>query len=123
MSRPKKLILVIEADEVLLSGLLFSLLVHGYRVIGVRDVVQAQEAVRNHPIDAIYMRTRIANDFSLPVVVSASMQEALVKLQIAVLKHRYFGQKIEAKSSENTRGKTQPDQGLPTPSSRATQEG
>ena len=96
--RPKKLILVIEADDTLLSGLLFSLLVNGYRVVGVHDVSQGQEVVRLHPIDAIYMRTRIANDFSLPVVVSASMQEALGKLKIAVMRRRYFGQKIAARA-------------------------
>lgn len=95
---PKKLILVIEADEVLLSGLLFSLLVNGYRVVGVRDIDQAREAICNHSIDAIYMRTMIENDFSLPVVVSTTMQDALGKLRVAVLKRRYFGQKIETKS-------------------------
>ena len=92
--RPKKLILVIEADDTLLSGLLFSLLVNGYRVVGVHDVSQGQEVVRLHPIDAIYMRTRIANNFSLPVVVSSDMREALGKLRLAVLKRRYFGQNL-----------------------------
>jgi response regulator RpfG family c-di-GMP phosphodiesterase len=80
---PKKLILVIEDNPSRLSCLMFALSVNRYRVIGAQDMMQARRTAREHPIDAIYMYNAVPHEFTVPVIVSKTMQEGLAKLKIA----------------------------------------
>jgi DNA-binding NtrC family response regulator len=80
--RPKRLILVIEQDPVVLSCRMMALSVNGYRVVGVHNLEQAKQAMREHPVDAIHVRQRIANDFCVPVIVSDKISETISKLKI-----------------------------------------
>lgn len=82
--RPRRLILVIEKDPVVLSCWMMALSVNGYRVVGVHDLEQAKQAMREHPIDAVHARKMIANDFRVPVIVSDNMSETISKLKITL---------------------------------------
>jgi len=99
--RPKRLILVIEANETALSTLLLAISINGFRVIGVCDKDQALKALSENEIDAVFMRTPVACWFDVPVVVCDSISRAIVRLRIAT-----WGAPRKNKSDANSRGKT-----------------
>ena len=85
MKLRKSLILVIEPDEVMLAGLMLAISVNGYRVIGVQSLDQAETAMECHPIDAVHTRSAVAKRFTVPVITSTSVQDAVRKIKIALL--------------------------------------
>lgn len=54
--RPKKLVLIVNADEIAASVMSLMLVVNGYRVLKTGTVAEAKELWGAHPIDLVILR-------------------------------------------------------------------